>query len=48
MAALKEVGYNGVYNMELSLCCFGKELYLDTAALSTKIMRDILKESEDQ
>ncbi len=43
MAALKEVGYNGVYNMELNLDCFGKDLFLDTAALSVKIMRDLLK-----
>ena len=48
MAALKEVGYNGVYNMELSLDCFGKDLYLDTAALSNKIMRDILKKAEEK
>lgn len=43
MAALDEVEYKGAYNMELSLDCFGKELFLDTAALSVKIMRDLLK-----
>lgn len=43
MSALNEVGYEGAYNMELSLACFGKELILDTAALSVKIMRDLLK-----
>lgn len=43
MAALNEVGYSGAYNMELSLGCFGENLVLDTAALSVKIMRDLLK-----
>lgn len=43
MAALKEINYDGVYNMELALDCFGKDLILDTAALSVKIMRDLLK-----
>ncbi len=43
MAALDEVGYNGAYNTELNLECFGKNLCVDAAALSVKIMRDLLK-----
>jgi sugar phosphate isomerase/epimerase len=40
--ALDEVGYSGVYNMEISLQCFGEEITEDTAAYSVKIMRNIL------
>ncbi len=43
MKALAEVEYGGVYNMELDLRCFGKELFLSTAAFSAELMRDILK-----
>ncbi len=42
------ISYNGVYNMELDLDCFGEELFLDTAALSNKIMKDILKKAEKE
>lgn len=42
--ALDEVGYNGVYNMEVNLACFGKELMLDTAAFSVKLMRNLLNQ----
>lgn len=40
--ALDEVGYDGVYNMEISLNCFGEELMCDTAELAVKIMRNLL------
>ena len=40
--ALDEVGYDGVYNMEISLGCFGEELMTETAAFAIKIMRNIL------
>ena len=40
--ALDEVGYSGVYNMEISLQCFGEEIVCDTAAYSVKILRNIL------
>ncbi len=43
MKALEEAEYSGVYNMEMKLGCFGKDLIQDTAAFSIKIMRDILK-----
>ncbi len=40
--ALDEVGYSGVYNMEISLQRFGEEIIEDTAAYSVKILRNIL------
>lgn len=40
--ALDEVGYSGVYNMEISLQRFGEEIVCDTAAYSVKILRNIL------
>lgn len=40
--ALDEVGYSGVYNMEISLQRFGEEIICDTAAFSVKILRNIL------
>ncbi len=43
MKALDEVGYSGVYNMELDLRNFGKELMFETAEFAVKIMRNILK-----
>lgn len=42
MNALDEIGYDGVYNMELALKRFGEGLELDTAAFAIKIMRNIL------
>ena len=42
MKALKEIGYKGIYNMEVNLACFGDALCEDTAALSVKIMRNLL------
>ncbi|MBQ7338796.1 MAG: sugar phosphate isomerase/epimerase [Clostridia bacterium] len=46
LTALDEVGYGGVYNMELNLRCFGKELMIDTAAFSVKVMRNLLRTHE--
>lgn len=40
--ALDEIGYNGIYNMELVLGCFGDEIKKDTAAFAVKVMRNIL------
>jgi sugar phosphate isomerase/epimerase len=40
--ALDEVGYSGVYNMEISLQRFGEEIMEDTAAYSVKILKNIL------
>ena len=43
-AALDEVGYTGVYNMELNLRHFGEDMMEETAAFAVKVMRNILKE----
>lgn len=42
MKALEEVGYNGVYNMELELRHFGENFVFETAAFAVKVMRNIL------
>lgn len=40
--ALDEVGYDGIYNMELNLAWFGPELVVDTAAFAIKVLRNML------
>lgn len=40
--ALDEVGYQGVYNMEVDLRWYGEELMQDSAAFAVKVMRNIL------
>lgn len=40
--ALDEIGYNGVYNMEISLDCFGKGIEIETAEYAVKVMRNFL------
>ena len=40
--ALDEVGYSGIYNMELHLDFYGKELIVDTAAFAVKVLRRFL------
>ena len=42
--ALEEVGYNGVYNMELELRHFGKDFEIEEAAFAIKVMKNILKD----
>ncbi len=42
--ALDEIGYDGVYNMELKLDTFGKGLLKETAAFAVKVMKNMLKE----
>lgn len=42
--ALDEIGYDGVYNMELSLDRYGKELMVDHAAFAVKVMKNMLRE----
>ncbi len=42
--ALDEIGYTGVYNMELNLAHFGKSFMLEAAAFSIKVMRHLLRE----
>ena len=43
LSALDEIGYDGVYSMELVLKRFGEGLELDTAAFAIKIMRNLLR-----
>ncbi len=40
--ALDEIGYDGVYNMEINLSCFGKGFEKETAEFSIKLMRNML------
>ena len=40
--ALDEVGYDGVYNMEVVLGCFGKGIEEETAAYAVTVMRNLL------
>lgn len=42
MAALEEIGYNGIYNMELNLRHFGNGFEVETAAFAIKVMRYML------
>lgn len=42
--ALDEIGYDGVYNMELGLNHFGNDFEIEEAAFSIKVMRNILKD----
>ncbi len=41
--ALDEVGYTGVYNMELELRHFGEDFCIEEAAFAIKVMRQLLK-----
>lgn len=40
--ALDEIGYSGVYNMEIILDCFGKGIEKETAAYAVKVMRNFI------
>ena len=42
--ALDEIGYSGIYNMELALRHFGKDFQIETAEFAVKLMRYILNE----
>ncbi len=41
--ALDEVGYNGIYNMELQLAHFGKGFEIETAEFGIKVLKHMLK-----
>ena len=43
MNALDEIGYNGIYNMELHLPHFGTGFEVETAAFAVKVMRNMIK-----
>ena len=40
--ALDEIGYDGIYNMELNLAFYGSELVVDTAQFAVKVLRRFL------
>lgn len=42
LSALAEIGYGGVYNLEVGLWQFGEDLALDTGAFALKVMRSLL------
>lgn len=42
--ALDDIGYDGIYNMELNLAFYGRELVVDTAAFAIKVLRRYLNE----
>ena len=44
MDALDEVGYDGIYNLEISLRCFGEEMLVETAEFGIKIFRNFLEQ----
>lgn len=44
LSALDEVGYDGVYNLEVNLPCFGKGFEIETAAFSVKLFRHALNQ----
>jgi sugar phosphate isomerase/epimerase len=46
--ALDEIGYTGVYNMELKLDFYGQEVALQYAALAVAVMRNMLKKRYPQ
>lgn len=43
MSALDEIGYNGIYNLEIALGCFGKSIMDKTAKYAVDVMRNILE-----
>ena len=43
-SALEEVEYDGVYNLEVHLPCFGNGFEIETAEFSVKLMRHALKQ----
>ncbi len=47
LSALEEIGYTGVYNMELNLDHFGKGFEIENAAFSVKVMRHLLNSREN-
>ncbi|MFQ8952578.1 MAG: sugar phosphate isomerase/epimerase family protein [Oscillospiraceae bacterium] len=44
MDALDEIGYGGIYNMELNLRHFGDNFLIETAEFAVKVMRNMLTE----
>lgn len=44
--ALDEVGYEGIYNLEINLRCFGEEMMIETGEFGIKIFRNLLEKRE--
>ena len=42
-AALNEVGYNGVYNMEMNYSLYGDDFQEETVEFAIKLMRNAIK-----
>lgn len=42
--ALDQIGYNGIYNMELALRCFGKGFEMEEAEFAIKVLRKIFRD----
>ena len=42
--ALDEIGYNGIYNMELNLSHFGGDFLVETAEFAVKVLKYMLKQ----
>ena len=47
LAALKEIGYSGYYNLEVMLKHFGKELMEEEAMFAVKVINNLLKTNEE-
>ncbi len=43
LKALDEVGYEGVYNLEVNLCHFGKNFMIEEAAFAVKVLKNMLR-----
>lgn len=43
MKALKDIGYKGVYNLEVNLHRYGEEIMVDTGAFAIKVLRNFLE-----
>ena len=45
-SALEEVGYNGIYNLEVNFTCRGNDSVKETAAYSVQALRECLEKRE--
>lgn len=47
-AALEEIGYSGVYNLEVDFACQGEDKVIETAASAVKALRSSLKDVKNK